>query len=261
MKLMKNLKLMGSSAKLEMMDRLSEPFPFIFVLFSVLLRFAVVIIFFEAVYLQVDTLGGWDINQVYILLGTYFFIDAFSWASYIRGLHHLPRYIEFGDLDIFMTKPINVKAFIAYRKIDVIFSIPQFATAIGIIIYGILNSQQSINILFYLFVLLCGIIIHFSLTSIIYAISFYKIIRQSIYLHTELQELGQYPISIYKGAIKWILSIIVPVAIIYSFPAKAMYNDLALWEFLLIILVTIAFYFFSKIFWNAGIKRYESAKG
>ncbi len=258
---MKNLKLMSSTAKLEMMDRLSEPFPFTFVLIGVLLRFAVVIIFFKAVYLQVDTLGGWEINQTYILLGTYFFIEAISWASYVRGLNHLPRYIEFGDLDIFMTKPINVKAFISYRKIDVIFSIPQIATAIGIIIYGILNSQQPINILFYLFVLLCGIIIHFSITSIIYAISFYKIIRQSTYLHTELHELGQYPISIYKGAMKWILSIVVPIAVIYSFPAKAMYNDLALWEFLLVIFITIAFYLFSRVFWNSGIKRYESAKG
>ena len=57
------------------------------------------------------------------------------------------------------------------------------------------------------------------------------------------------------------LSIVIPVAFMYSFPAQALFGGFDLTIFLSTIAITVVFYSLSRLIWYFGIRRYESAMG
>lgn len=262
MSLKKELSLFLACAKIEAMDRMDNLLGFSLVTAGTILRTGITVIFFKSLYGQVSTIGGWSEGQVMILLGTYMLIEDIAWASYIRGfLNRIPRYIERGDLDVFLTKPINLRSFLVYGYVDVIFSVVQAVPAIALLVYGFSRDGQALNILSYLFFLVCALVLHCSLTIIISTINFYHLIPQASYLADEIFKLGRYPITIYHGFARFLLSIIIPLAAMYSVPAESLFGNLAFKAYLSTFLITIIFYLLSKFFWQLGIKRYESANG
>jgi ABC-2 type transport system permease protein len=262
---MKNLKqhlaLFAQCAKYEVMDRLDAAAAFTIGTFGVVVNILIITAFFGALYLRTDRIGGWNEGQVLILLGTYFLIDTVAWGTYVRGFAKLWRYIEYGDLDVYLTKPVRLRTFFSYRFMDPLFVWPQLLAAVGLIIYGAGRSGASPHPFYYLLVLSCAIAIHRSLTVIFSSLNFYYIVPQSVYLQNELFKLGRYPITIYRGAVRMFLSIAIPVAAIFSFPPRALVGDLSPLEAGGAVLLTTVFYLLSNVVWDAGLKRYESAQG
>ena len=262
MQIRKTLSLIKISARLELMDRMSSAFAFGFIALGTVIKTGISLIFFKAIFAQVRVIGGWDYQHVLILQGVYFFIEGFAWATYIRGFNRLYRFIENGDLDVYLTKPVNLHLFFGYRYIDIFFSVPQLCIGIGLILYGAgINLQLLIHLPQFILLLVSAIIIHFSIIVILASINFWHIIPQTAYLFTEVMKLGQYPITIYQGAIRLILSVIVPLAFIYSFPAESLFSKSSPWILIGSPLLAIFFFQLSKFVWNKGLKQYESARG
>lgn len=258
----KEISLLIVSAKIELMDRMSDALAFSLISLGTIVKMIVSIIFFQSIFSQVREIGGWNFHQVITLQGTYFFIEAVAWATYIRGFNRISRFVENGDLDIFLTKPINLRTFFIYRYIDIFFSLPQILIGIGLMIYGMGFNTQSI-FLFpqFLVLLISAFIIHYSLIVILSTINFFHIVPHTYYLFSEVSKLGQYPIEIYKGAIRLILSIIVPIAFIYTIPAQSLFSEWSSVYLFYSPIMAICFFVISKAIWQRGINRYESAKG
>ncbi len=260
-KIKKNFSIFLQLFKIQLMDRMDAALAIFIIMFGVFIEITFNIIFFQAIYLKADTIGGWDINQAYILLGTFYFVRFIGWFSYIRGFNQLSRLIENGELDLYLSKPVNLRFLLTFRHLEPLTVIPQLILAVIITTYGAIHTTSAINIPIYLLTLFCAIIIHFSLISILYTINFFFIIHQGTYLQQEITNLGQYPITIYKGFMRIFLSIIIPLAFIFSVPARALTGNLTAKEIIYTILITIIFYTLSKIFWNLGINKYESVQG
>jgi len=261
MKLKQHLKLFGQCARYEVMDRLDAAVAFWIVTGGTLINMLMTVIFFKSLYLKTDRIGGWDESRVLILLGTFFLIEALAWATYIRGFNRLPRYIENGDLDVYLTKPVRLRTFLSYRFMDPMFLWPQILVAVGLIAYGAGRSGAPVNLLFYLLLLACALIIHRSLTIIFSTLNFFYIVPQTIYLAGELQKLGRYPITIYRGAVRLFLSVVVPVAAIYSLPPRALVGDLSLLEAGGAVVLAAVFHFAGNALWDVSLKKYESVQG
>lgn len=244
------------------MDRMEDAIAFTFITIGTLVRMALVIIFFQSIYGHMQTIGGWQPYQMYLLLGTWFFIDGIAWASYTRGFNgRLPHAIERGDFDLFLTKPVNLKIFLSYRFIDVIFTTPAIISAIGLIIYGSIISLEPIHIFSYLFFLAMAFWIHHSFSLILGTINFFHILEAPMYLRNSILHLGQYPITIYTGLIRVVFSFVIPLAFMFTIPAKAFLGKATIQEAVLLVLVGLFFYLFSSFFWKLGIHHYESANG
>lgn len=261
MNIKKELSLLKISAKIELMDRMGNAFAFCLVSSGAVVKVIVSLIFFKSLFLQVSEIGGWSYDQVLTLQGLYFLIDAIAWATYIRGFNRIHRLIETGDLDIFLTKPVNLRFFFIYRYIDIFFSLPQFFIGIGLIIYGVGFNLHTLYLLpGFLILLLNSLVIHYSLIVILSTVNFFHIVPQTYYLFAEVSKLGQYPLAIYRGAARIVLSVIIPLAFIYTIPAQFFFSRNLLFYFLSPV-VAIIFYFMSKKIWQFGIKRYASAMG
>src|ERR1700722_7760158 len=75
--LKKVIKLEWALFKLSAIADLQVPFNLGLQFVNDILWFLVQILLFEAIYLHVDTLGGWGIAEMRVFLGVLFFVDAF----------------------------------------------------------------------------------------------------------------------------------------------------------------------------------------
>lgn len=257
----KHLVLATRAAKIEAMDRMEDYVAFIFISIGTLLRIAITVIFFQAIYGHVNTIGGWAVEEVYVLLGTWFFIDGISWMSYQRGFNRLSRFIERGDLDVLISKPINLKVFLSYRFADVVFTNPYLVVAVGMIVYGASLTSSPINIPLYLLFMVFAFIIHHSFMLMLGCVNFFYIIEAPTYMRQEIMKLGQYPVSIYKGVVKLILSFLIPLAFMFTFPARAFFGNVTLFETIQVFIVAVIFYLLSNAIWKYSLNHYESAQG
>ncbi len=260
-KLRQHLRLFVHCVKYEAMDRFDSLPAFSILAVGALAEMLVTVVFFKSIYLKVDRIGGWASGEVMILLGVYFLINAIAWMTYIRGFLRLPRLIENGDLDSYLTKPVDLRTFLTYRFVDAVFLQPQLIAAVGLIVYGARGAATPLNLPLFLLLLGCGIVVHRSVTVMVGALNFAFIVPNSVTLASAIFDLGRYPIDIYKGAVRLMLSVAVPVAVIYSVPARALAGDLRPAEVAAALAITAVFYVASRAVWDIGLKKYESAKG
>jgi len=257
---MKNLELIYKFTKLGVIERLESIGAGIFMIIGLILKVLLVFVFFDIIYSYVDQIAGWSKYEVFVLLGVFNLLETIGWATYIRGFNRIPREILTGKMDIFLTKPVNLRLFIASRRIDLLYPLPTILTSFLILLYGI-HGLEYFYIWNFLFFLTLAFIVHFSFFSILYSSNFIKLQRSSLQLGSSLVNLGKYPISIYKGGLKLILSTIIPVGIMFSLPAQMMTEKLSLIKTVQVVAFVILFYIISKLFWNYSIKFYESANG
>ncbi len=259
MNLAKEISLARICFRMKFMDRMEDVVTFVFLNLGVVLRLGLSIIFFQAIFAQVDVIGGWSFAEVLVLLGTWEFMHNIAWATYFRGgFRRMPVFMQRGELDMLLTRPINLRTFFIYDNNDLFFSSPQIIASLGLVIYGASISQNHLNIIIYILLVFTGLIIHYSLVVILSAINFWTIIEHGGWLFGELTELGRYPITIYKGVTRLALTIAVPVACMYTFPVAALFGNIKISEYGILIGVLIFFLLFSNYIWNRGLRRYES---
>ena len=248
-------------ARFELMARMESALAFGLITVGMLVKIAFTLIFFQALYGQVNTIGGWTLSQTYLLLGTFFLIESISWATYIRGFNRLSGFIERGELDRFLVQPVRLRGFLMYRFIDVFFCLPEVFAGIGLVVYGLMETGTWAYLPVYFFYLACAFVLHWSVILLLSTINFYVVFPQTYFLYSEILKLGRYPASIYKGAVGLVFSIVIPLTFIYSVPAEALFKGFSLWTALAAVGLSILFYALAVTCWNRGIQRYESANG
>ncbi|MBI4096913.1 MAG: ABC-2 family transporter protein [Candidatus Levybacteria bacterium] len=142
-------------------------------------------------------------------------------------------------LDLLTIFPLLVFLFYVVSKIDGV-------TVIGILLYILLVvNALLIALAFHIFVLGLGIIT--------------TEVDNAIWIFREITALGKVPVSVYREPVSWILTFILPVAAMITFPAQALMGILS-WQG-----VVISFLFSSILLhlslrtWHFALKQYASA--
>lgn len=248
--------------KMTAMNRMQDALTFFPLWAGVLMNTTLQLVFFKSVYLNAQTIGGWSFAEVVILLGNLRIIQGVAWGLWVRGgFRRLPAAIEYGVFDTHLIRPMNLRIQFIFNNADFISMAQDLIVGSLLILYGLSVSQALVNWLMYFVILVLALSLHYSLTCLVSSVNFWTIVPQLSYFMDELFGLGQYPSSIYKGAVKWILTLVVPLACIYSFPPRALMGSLSMVELVTMVAVTAAFWFMASGIWRLGLKRYESAQG
>ncbi len=119
------------------------------------------LLMFQTIYSQVDSIGGWSQGQTTIYLGTFSLLNSINMVLYFFGVNGITGKIHSGDLDHYLTKPVNPLLRITFENID-IGSVPLVFLSIGIVVYGVIMTGMSVNfgtvLLYTLFVLLMALL-------------------------------------------------------------------------------------------------------
>lgn len=237
-------------------------FNFIGDLVDSLANFLVSIIFFEAIYANIDSIGGWSKYETLLLVGTAGIVSSIIYMLFMNNLPRIQRYIMDGDLDYILLKPCNELFYISFRYFY-FGGITNAVPSVLLIIYSFtrlnidISAYQAIAFAFFI---LCGVITSYSLWLIVMTFSFYFIKVGHLHeLFLSSLKFIEYPGEIYKGVLRKTFTFIIPFLAIANLQVEFILSKITLKNSLNIVLISIVFLFLSIKFWKKSLKWYQSA--
>jgi ABC-2 type transport system permease protein len=175
------------------------------------------IVFWVIFFRQVDTLRGWQVDTVLVLLA----ISATSVGVSIGALANC-RWIGSlaagGQLDAALTLPVAPLPYLLVRRVD-----PANVGDIGfgLALFGILGNPNPARLAVYAFGVACATVIVTSFIVLMGSLVFFLGPNPApdLGFHAVLL-FSMYPVDVFGGAMKLILYGVVPAALVASVPAR-----------------------------------------
>jgi ABC-2 type transport system permease protein len=207
--------------------------------------YAVNILFFKIIYLHTPLLAGMTEEQMMIFVASYLFLDSLIMTFLANNIWMLPTYINKGDLDYYLVRPVSSLFFLSLRDIAANSTINMLgAFSILVWCFGKYSGSILVRMMFV-------IPVFWTHTS-----------RGLDELFWGIEQCMQRPVDLFRGQFKRFLTTIIPLGVIVSFPVKMLFTLKFEGSKPLIIhmlLVTIIFGILFRWCWKLGLKNYSSA--
>lgn len=214
------------------------------------------------VFSNTKSLAGWSAPQVLVLLGVFRVMVGLIGMLIAPNMRLIMEDIRNGTLDFVLTKPINSQFYVSFRQI-VFWKLTDIVLGITLALSGSVRLAGSMplpQLLSFLLMLAAG-------ATIIY--SFWLIMATSVFWFKRIQniemvfwnvfEAGRYPIDIYRPWVRWLLTFILPLAFLTSYPAAALTGRGALLDLWPALLVAPLMLTAASLFWRFGLRNYSGA--
>jgi len=219
-------------------------------------------LFFNVLYLHTNTLAGWDMDQMSIFIAGYIFIDALHMTVFSTNCWWFPIYINRGDLDYYLTKPISTLFFLSVREfaansfVNLIIASVLLATMIS----NYPGEFSSFKIIGFVVLLVFGTLMYFFMHLIFLLSVFWSGSPRGFSdVFFAASHVMERPLKIFKGPVRFTFLYILPFGVMASYPASFLLEE-ATWEIVLTVVgMTFALFCTSLFIWNRGLKVYSSA--
>lgn len=227
-----------------------------------LFYYSALLLFFHVIYGHTPALGGWDESQMHIFLASYFLLDAIDMTVFGTNLWWLPIYINRGDLDLYLTKPVHSLFYLSFKEFQ-IGSLINAVFSYGLFLYFWLQSPLSLSwwqLLLHHFLLLNGLLLFnfirlFSIMSCFWSGS----PRGLDELFISMTRFLTYPEQIYPHWLRKFFLTFIPFSFLLAIPHQIIFGQKSLYWIPLTLGVTLLVGILAIGTWNLGLRRYSSA--
>ncbi len=236
---------------------------FVLWIFVELLWFALQLTFMTVIYGHTDHIGDWTKWEVVLLIGTSNFIQQLFTAFFLSNLVQLSELIRTGRLDFMLLLPINTRFVISLRQID-LGGFVNGAFALAVIAFALHQLHISISwaqAIGYLLLVCTGLIVHYSLLTMLAASSFWTVRAQGIvWGYYNLFSIARLPDAAFRGLFKAFFTYALPMLLVANVPARLIAQKLASHRDMALLIALAALLFaLSEIVWRHSIRHYTSA--
>lgn len=219
-------------------------------------------LFFSIIYQHTNILAGWDFSQMKIFIAGYIFIDALNMTVFANNCWWLPIYINRGDLDYYLTKPVSSLFFLSLREFAAN-SFLNLIIAIALLCWSLATYPLDLSFLKifgFIILLINGTILYF-LINLIFLLSVFwtQSPRGFGDVFFAVSHTMERPDRIFKGFVRILFTYILPFSLMASYPARILFEDFSFNLVFTISIVTVLIYLLVLFIWNRGLKNYSSA--
>jgi len=219
-------------------------------------------LFFNIIYLHTPILAGWTIEEMRIFVAGYIFIDALHMTIFANNCWWLPIYINRGDLDYYLTKPVSSLFFLSLRE----FAANSFLNLIiatgllGYILSSYPHELSTIKIIIFIALLVLGTLLYFFINLIfLLAVFWTQSPRGFGDVFFSISHTMERPDKIFTGFIRILFTYILPFSLMASYPARFLLEENSSSLILTMLVVTLVFFIIIQYIWARGLRNYSSA--
>lgn len=218
---------------------------------------------------QFGQINGWNYGQLAVLYGLSVISHALSMIFFVQGWF-MGYYVIEGEFDRFLTRPLSVLYQFFFTQIN-IFGITDLIPGILVFIYGCVQTHFTFSItnMLSIIVLLIG--------ATLIRGGIYIILGTSSFFTRSANDFGQftqeifdkttmYPVSMYPESFQFILTYLIPIGWVSFYPVSSLLGieggivNLGYpWAIGLTLLVGILVMAVAGLYFNFGLRKYESA--
>lgn len=225
-----------------------------------LLRFVFFLLFLIIVLSKTNVVAGYTLWQMVLFYATFNLIDTMT-QFFLREVYRFRGYVVSGNFDYMLTKPMSPLLRSLFGGSDILDLIPLFGLIVFIGYITIhLGGITFGSVLIYALLIVNAFLIALSFHIFVIALGVITTeVDNAIWMFREITQLGRVPIEIYREPLTFVLTFVLPVAIMVTFPAQALMGALSFHWVLVAFFFSGLFVFLSYRFWQYALKQYASA--
>jgi ABC-2 type transport system permease protein len=224
--------------------------------------YVIMIATYQVLYLHTATLGGFSLPQAMVFVGATVMIDAIAMTVYSNGIWWIPNYINKGDLDYYLVRPISTLFFVTLREFAAA-SFLNLLMAAGILSWALAQYPEAIpawKIAYGALLIFNGAFLMYMVRVMIASIAFWSHSGDALHhIFFYLREAMERPDGIYRGAVRLLFLTALPFALMSSFPTRVFVEPFSPERLLHIVFVTAGLFMVMLWIWKRGTRAYASA--
>ncbi|MEM9555861.1 MAG: ABC-2 family transporter protein [Acidobacteriota bacterium] len=218
--------------------------------------------FFTVIYRHTDLLGGWTLDQIYLFVAGTMLTDALHMTLFANNLWWLPVYINRGDLDYYLVRPVSPLFLLSLREFAAN-SFVNLLIAAGAVVWAVWRYPEPLGaarVVLFLVLLGFGVMVYYLLRMLFIIPVFWLHSGRGLdEIAWSLNRLSEQPHQIYHPWLRVVMLTILPIALLVSVPSHALFGGDALLRLVHVVTVTACLFGFVVWFWRVGLRAYASA--
>ncbi|TVY08275.1 ABC transporter permease [Paenibacillus cremeus] len=231
-------------------------------LMSTVFWLAMAVFTVQLYFFRTPSVGGWSYYEVLALLGVFTAIHGFIEFFLQPNMSRLVTHIRQGTLDYVLTKPIDSQFYVSFRHL-VFWRLADVALGLGMIAFALMElgiTPNTKSMVLFVLIFASALAVVYSLWMGMMTVSFWAVKVDNLsFLFTSFFETARFPVSVYKGALRFALTYVFPVAFITTYPAAAIVGRLGWTEGAGSLAVAALCLWISRQFWKFALAHYTSA--
>jgi ABC-2 type transport system permease protein len=216
----------------------------------------------SVIYRHTDSIAGWNKYEMILLVGTSMIIQRFLMGFFWSSIFEMGRNVRTGNFDFFLAQPGNVMFMATTRKLDPDGLINSLVAA-AVVIYAVrqLGLHPGVGeIAIYLFLILCGLAIHYSILVLSTSLVFWLTSAQGVEGgYFTLMEFSRLPREAFRGVTNMLFVWMLPVVVVSNAPARTLLHGFELSWAAWLFGLAIAWFALAVFVFHRGLRRYASA--
>ncbi|MBC7460442.1 MAG: ABC-2 family transporter protein [Thermoleophilia bacterium] len=214
------------------------------------------------VYAHIDTLGGWTVNDLLVVIGVFFTLGAFVNGVVHMSIAQLVADIRQGAFDFRLLKPVDAQLVALGQKPDP-WRILDVALGLGVIVVGLARGGfdgglGAIVVATCMFAISVAIIGAF--WSLLACVTFWTVQGEGIlWALDDMYDHLRWPITVFPTALRIALSTVFPAGLAVTVPAQALTGRLDATTAATAAAVALILVVLARWVWNRAVQRYEGA--
>lgn len=261
---MRYLRLIGSFIRAAAQEALAFRINFLISIMHTLIGVSTGILSLVIIFNQVETVQGWDFSSSLALLGIYLTLDAIRSlfiSPSLDALAGLGGAIWQGTFDFTLLRPVSIQFMATFQQWNLL-AMLDLVVGLGVLAIAVNQIGQTlplVNLLLFLITLVAGVVTLYSLLLIFAALLFWSPGFLFTWIFGDIFPMARYPVELYPGWLRTILTWVIPVGMMTTVPATAL-NGSATWGLLLGACgIALGLFLGASAFFQHGLRRYASA--
>lgn len=209
---------------------------------------------------RTNAIGGYSLWQIVFFFATYNLIDTITQFLF-REVYRFRGYILNGSFDFILAKPLSPLFRSLFGGSDSL-DLPLFVLYI-VLVFISANNLGTINLFNgFLYIILVVNAFLISLSFHIFVLSTGVLtteVDNTIMLYRDISAMARFPVDIYAEPLRGLLTFIIPIGIMMTFPAKAFMGLLSMQLIFISFAIGLLLFYLSLKFWQFSLKKYSSA--
>jgi ABC-2 type transport system permease protein len=213
---------------------------------------------------QVETVRGWDLSSTLAVLGVYLTVGAlrrlFIGPS-LEALAGMDGEVWTGMLDFTLLRPVDIQFQASFRHWQPL-ALIDLILGMGVIGVSVIQMGNQITLYQgaqFMIALFFSITTLYSLLLAFAGMVFWSPGFLFTWIFDSVFQIARYPIGLYPGWLRLILTWIIPVGIITTIPAQALTGTLTNSMMFIGVGLSMCFLIGASILFRTGLQRYASA--
>lgn len=221
-------------------------------------------LFFRTLLVHAPTIGGWNQSRMDVFVSITILADALNMVLFSSNNYAFQTLINQGHFDYYLVRPISSLFMATCRQFGASSTFNLVAAA-ALLIWTLLNFEEPLGTtrVATFLMILCGGVAAGQLLSVLfmYIPAFWTHSTSGfIEINQSLERLGHQPDGIFrKHALRFVLTTVLPYAVVSALPAHVLFEGLSLRHAATITGVLGFLTMTVTVLWREGLKAYSSA--